>query len=115
MAHARGFFRLIRVRGTTTSLTSIIQTPKFSLSVTFEPLKSLIRIFDPPSGRCTRPLIINWKLHGQSYLHMTKSDTSGHESNMGRLLGVSCCTRIFLAPATICTLYGWICQLSACS
>ncbi|KAD4586638.1 hypothetical protein E3N88_24239 [Mikania micrantha] len=96
MAHARGFFRLIRVRGTTTSLTSIIQTPKFSLSVTFEPLKSLIRIFDPPSGRCTRPLIINWKLHGQRYLHMTKSDTSGHESNMGRLLGVSAVLGSFL-------------------
>ncbi|KAM0033727.1 hypothetical protein Hdeb2414_s0016g00489331 [Helianthus debilis subsp. tardiflorus] len=96
MANTMGFFRLIRARTTTSSLASVIHPPKTPLSGTTEALKSFVRVFESPSGRCTRPLIISWKLHAQRYLHMTKSYTLGHDFNMGRLLGVSAVLGSFL-------------------
>ncbi|KAI3784704.1 hypothetical protein L1987_43807 [Smallanthus sonchifolius] len=90
MAQAVGFFRLIRVRSTTTSLASVIHPQRIPRKALISKLYTcIVRIFESPSERCTRPLISRWKLHAQRYLRKTKSYTSGHEFNMGRLLGVS--------------------------
>ncbi|KAI3670080.1 hypothetical protein L6452_41698 [Arctium lappa] len=93
MAQTVGFIRLIRVR-TTTSIASVIHPTRIYRK--FEPFKSLTRSFESPAGRYTRPLIINWKLYVQRYIHMTKSYNLGHEFSMGRLLGVSAVLGSFL-------------------
>ncbi|KAI3500904.1 hypothetical protein L1887_36733 [Cichorium endivia] len=86
MAHTIRFLQLIRVGTTTKSLASVLP-PRITLK--FVPFKSLMKSFESTSGRCTRPLIIDWKLHVQRYFHMTKSYNIGYEFSMGRLLGVS--------------------------
>ncbi|KAI3768773.1 hypothetical protein L2E82_19606 [Cichorium intybus] len=86
MAHTIRFLQLIRVGTTTKSLASVLP-PRITLK--FVPFKSLMKSFESPSGRCTRPLIVDWKLHLQRYFHMTKSYNIGYEFSMGRLLGVS--------------------------
>nr|KAJ0210635.1 hypothetical protein LSAT_V11C400227290 [Lactuca sativa] len=107
MAHTIRFLQLIRAGTTTKSLASVLP-PRIPLK--FQPFKSLMESFESTSGRCSRPSIIDWKLHVQRYFHTTKSCNigklltclnywlqhnesrvigKGHEFSMGRLLGVS--------------------------
>ncbi|CAH1420629.1 unnamed protein product [Lactuca virosa] len=86
MAHTIRFLQLIRAGTTTKSLASVLP-PRIPLK--FQPFTSLMESFESTSGRCTRPSIIDWKLHVQRYFHTTKSCNIGHEFSIGRLLGVS--------------------------